>query len=100
MLSLIEFLEEIERNHHTVTISPAEVPRLVQRYGTLVRTNGRRTRTIDAKDMTALLLWINTDPDLPAGQWCKDFGTFKLVGEGAIPKTFLTRYQACTGELV
>src|SRR5947207_3076729 len=47
MLSLIEFLEEIERNHQTVTISPAEVQRLVQRYGTLVRSTGRWNRTSD-----------------------------------------------------
>ena len=59
-----------------------------------------RIREIDAKDVTALLAWINTDPDLPDGQWCKDFGTFKLVGEGPIPKTFLTKEQSCTGKLV
>src|SRR5947209_7167113 len=47
MLSLIEFLEEIERNHQTVTIPPAEVERLVRRYGTLVRSTGRWNRAID-----------------------------------------------------
>jgi hypothetical protein len=50
-----------------------------------------RTRAIAAQDLVALLTWINTEPDLPDGTWCKDFGSFKLVGEGAIPKTFLTR---------
>jgi hypothetical protein len=48
--------------------------------------------------MTALLAWIKLNPELPDGPWCKDFGTFKLVGEGPIPKTFLTKDQTCTGE--
>jgi hypothetical protein len=59
-----------------------------------------RTRAIEAPDLRALLAWIVTDPNLPDGAWCKDFGSFKLVGEGAIPKTFLTRDQPCYGERV
>ena len=57
-----------------------------------------RLREIDARDMTALLAWIKLNPELPDVPWCKDFGTFKLAGEGPIPKTFLTKDQACTGE--
>ena len=57
-----------------------------------------RTRAINAGDLTALLAWINTKPDLPEGAWCKDFGTFKLVGLGAIPRTFLEKDQPCFGE--
>jgi hypothetical protein len=45
-----------------------------------------------------MMKWINSDPEL--GPWCKDFGTFKLVGEGEIPKTFLRSDQACTGQRV
>jgi hypothetical protein len=59
-----------------------------------------RIGEIDAKDLSALLLWINTNPELPDSPWCKDFGTFKLVGEGAIPKTFLRKDQACIGEQI
>jgi hypothetical protein len=55
-----------------------------------------RIREIDARDMTALLAWIKLNLNRPP--WCKDFGTFKLAGEGPIPKTFLTKDQACTGE--
>jgi len=58
-----------------------------------------RTREIRAADVTALLAWINTDPELPEGNWCKDFGTFKLAGEGPIPKTFLSKDQPCLGQL-
>ncbi len=57
-----------------------------------------RVRELDARDMTALLLWINTDPDVPEGPWWKDFGTFKLAGEGRHPKTFLTREQPAFGQ--
>jgi len=59
-----------------------------------------RTRAIDAQDLVTLLAWINAEPNLPDGTWCKDFGSVKLVGEGAIPKTFLTRDQSCYGQLV
>ena len=57
-------------------------------------------RAIDARDLRTLLAWIDTQPNLPDGTWCKDFGSFKLVGEGEIPKTFLTRDQPCYGEQV
>jgi len=39
-----------------------------------------RVRAIVAKDITALLAWINTKPELPEGPWRQDFGTFKLAG--------------------
>ena len=27
-------------------------------------------------------------PEVPEGDWYKDFGTFKICGEGKLPKTF------------
>jgi len=45
----------------------------------------------------ALLAWINADPRVPEGAWCKDFGSFKLVEEGKYPKTFLSQEQPCYG---
>jgi hypothetical protein len=56
-----------------------------------------RVRLIDAKDLAALLAWINTKPEVPDSSWCKDFGSFKLVGQGELPKTFLTKDQPCYG---
>jgi hypothetical protein len=32
------------------------------------------------------------------GRWFKDFGSFKLCGEGKYPKTFLLAGQAAMGE--
>ena len=54
-------------------------------------------REITQDDLQALRLWIGTDPEVPEGPWWKDFGTFKLTGEGQYPKTFLTRHQAAFG---
>jgi hypothetical protein len=38
-----------------------------------------------------------TRPDAPDGRWFKDFGSFKLCGEGQFPKTFLLKGQAAQG---
>jgi len=34
------------------------------------------------------------------GDWFKDFGSFKICGQGSFPKTFLLRGQAAKGEAV
>ena len=56
-----------------------------------------RIRQLSAGDLMLLMEWVLTRPEVPEGAWCKDFGTFKLAGEGALPKTFLTKDQACIG---
>ena len=38
-----------------------------------------------------------TVADLKAGNWYKDFGSFKLCGKGAYPKTFLLPGQPALG---
>jgi hypothetical protein len=35
---------------------------------------------------------------VPEGDWYKDFGTFKICGEGKLPKTFLLKGQAAKGK--
>jgi len=57
-----------------------------------------RDRNISIDDLNQLRLWIETKPEVPEGQWYKDFGSFKLCGEGKYPKTFLLRGQAAVGE--
>ncbi len=54
-------------------------------------------RNISLKDLNRLRLWLESKPDVPEGPWYKDFGTFKLCGEGAYPKTFLLASQAANG---
>jgi hypothetical protein len=57
-----------------------------------------RERKISAEDLYALKLWRETVPDAPDGPWFKDFGSFKVCGEGKYPKTFLLRGQPAKGQ--
>ena len=45
-----------------------------------------RDRSITLADLNQLRLWIETDPEVPDDEWYKDFGSFKLCGEGDIRK--------------
>ena len=56
-----------------------------------------RERNIGLDDLNRLRLWIESQPEVPNGDWFKDFGSFKLCGEGEYPKTFLLPGQAATG---
>ena len=57
-----------------------------------------RDRRIAANDLEQLRAWLATSPDVPEGPWYRDFGSFKICGEGKYPKTFLLRGQAARGE--
>jgi len=54
-------------------------------------------RHIRIEDLNRLRLWIESKPDVPEGVWYKDFGSFKLCGEGRYPRTFLLPGQAARG---
>jgi hypothetical protein len=56
-----------------------------------------RERKIKAEDLYLLKLWRETEPEAPDGPWYKDFGSFKICGEGRYPKTFLLRGQTAKG---
>lgn len=55
-------------------------------------------RRITTADLYELKLWRESEPEAPDGEWYKDFGSFKLCGEGKYPKTFLLRGQAARGK--
>jgi hypothetical protein len=57
-----------------------------------------RERKISADDLYQLKLWRESEPEAPEGLWYKDFGSFKICGEGQYPKTFLLRGQPALGE--
>jgi hypothetical protein len=55
-------------------------------------------RSISLDDLNQLRLWMESRPEVPDGPWYKDFGFFKLCGEGKYPKTFLLRGHLARGE--
>jgi hypothetical protein len=57
-----------------------------------------RDRAITISDLNQLRLWIESQPEVPEGDWYKDFGTFKICGKGKFPKTFLLKGQAAKGK--
>jgi len=59
-----------------------------------------RDRNITLDDLNKLRLWIESRPEVPEGEWFKDLGSFKLCGEGRLPKTFLLPGQAAAGQNV
>ena len=56
-----------------------------------------RDRAIGVSDLNQLRLWVETRPQVPEGDWYKDFGSFKICGSGPYPKTFLLRGQVAQG---
>jgi hypothetical protein len=59
-----------------------------------------RDRAIGVVDLNHLRLWIASKPEVPDGDWYRDFGTFKICGRGPLPKTFLLPGQAAKGKEV
>ena len=55
-------------------------------------------RRISIEDLYKLKLWRESEPEAPAGSWYKDFGSFKICGEGEVPRTFLLKGQAAKSE--
>jgi hypothetical protein len=59
-----------------------------------------RDRSISIADLNKVRIWVESKPLLPEGEWYKDFGSFKICGEGSYPKTFLLAAQSARGESV
>jgi len=55
-------------------------------------------RQITVEDLYQLKLGRESEPEAPDGPWYKDFGLFKICGQGKFPKTFLLRGQAARGK--
>jgi hypothetical protein len=55
-------------------------------------------RRIGLDDLNRLRIWMESRPEVSEGPWYKDFGSFKLCGEGKYPKTFLLAGQAAFGQ--
>lgn len=59
-----------------------------------------RDRNISIDDLNQLRLWVESHPIVPEGKWYKDFGSFKICGQGPYPKTFLLAGQPAQGDAV
>lgn len=46
-----------------------------------------RDRATSIADLNQLRVWVETNPEVPEGDWYKDFGSFKICGRGALAKT-------------
>jgi len=55
-------------------------------------------RKVSMEDLFEVADWKSQDPDVPDGDWYKDFGTFKLCGKGRFPSTFLMAGQPAKGK--
>lgn len=55
-------------------------------------------RRIGLDDLNRLRVWIESKPEVPEAPRYKDFGSFKICGEGKYPKTFLLAGHAASGE--
>jgi hypothetical protein len=55
-------------------------------------------RSISITELDQLRRWIESKPEVPDGDWFKDFGSFKICGRCSYPKTFLLRGQAASGQ--
>jgi hypothetical protein len=63
----------------------------------LDRVQGRK---IPASQLEQLAKWLDTEPEVPEGQWYKRFTGMTVCGEGKLIKTFLLPRQAPKGERV
>jgi hypothetical protein len=57
-------------------------------------------RAINLADLNQLRIWIESEPEVPEvpeGDWHKDFRSFKFCGHGSHPKTFLLAGQTAKG---
>jgi hypothetical protein len=59
-----------------------------------------RDREISTAQLGLFSRWLDTDPEVPEGQWFKPFPELIVCGEGALVKTFLRPGQVPTGEEV
>jgi hypothetical protein len=59
-----------------------------------------RDRSIGLADLNQLRLWMESKPEVPDGDWYKDFGSFKICGQGPFPKTFLLPGQVAKGSSI
>lgn len=59
-----------------------------------------QSRKVPATQLELLATWLDTEPDVPEGQWYKRFSGMTVYGEGHLIKTFLLPGQAAKGKRI
>ena len=59
-----------------------------------------RDREISTAQLGLFARWLDTDPEVPDGQWFKRFPELIVCGEGTLMKTFLRAGQVPMGQEV
>ena len=59
-----------------------------------------QSRNIPATQLELLATWLDTEPDVPEGEWYKRFAGMTVCGEGELIKTFLLPGQAPKGKRI
>ena len=57
-----------------------------------------REREISTGQLGLFARWLDTDPEVPEGQWFKRFPEMIVCGEGPLIKTFLRSGQVPAGQ--
>ena len=57
-----------------------------------------RDRAVCIADLNQLRLWIESQPEVPDGDWYRDFRSFKICGRGSYPKTFFLPGRPAKGQ--
>ena len=59
-----------------------------------------QSRKVPATQLESLAIWLDTEPDVPDGEWYKRFSGMTVCGEGELIKTFRLPGQAAKGKRV
>ena len=59
-----------------------------------------QSRKISADQLRLLARWLDTEPEVPEGEWYKRFPGMTVCGEGELVKTFLLSTQHPKGKRV
>ena len=62
--------------------------------------NRIQSRSISADQLSLLARWLDTEPEVPEGEWYKRFFGMTVCGEGELVKTFLLPGQHPKGKSV
>jgi hypothetical protein len=57
-----------------------------------------RQRNVSHDQIILLSRWLDTEPEVPDGEWFKKFPGLTVCGEGELIKTFLLPGQVAAGE--